>query len=174
MVDLCFREPGRQEIGSLTSGLLGRALRQLPSTIGFVKRWFLSGLLAVVLASCGCDAEGCGNDLRFDAATLRQWIGSGAFVIEVCADDRCESLNVPANSTTRWFGFPLDEDVSEEVAVEVTITAGSDEKHASGIVELNSYQPNGRFCTPTCSGADLTVNGDSVRNAEPGLIAPRD
>lgn len=139
-----------------------------------MKRWLLSGLIAVVLVGCACNAEGCGNDLRMDAATLRQWIGSEAFVVEVCADDRCESRTVSASSSTRWLGFPLSENISGEVAVEVTITAGSDEKHASGIVELNSYKPNGRFCTPTCSGADLTVDGESVRNAEPGLIAPRD
>ncbi|MDX2343688.1 MAG: hypothetical protein QNL12_08170 [Acidimicrobiia bacterium] len=139
-----------------------------------MKRWFLSSLMAVVLGACACNAAGCGNDLRFDAASLREWIGSKAFVVEVCADGRCESRRVSASSTTRWFGFPLNEDVSGEVKVEVTITAGSDEKQASGIVELDGYQPNGRFCTPTCSGADLTIEGDSVQNAEPGLIAPRD
>ncbi len=137
-------------------------------------KWLISGLMAVVLGACGCTDVGCGNDLRFDAATLAQWIGSDSYVVEVCADGRCETLDVPANATTHWFGFPLGEDASGEVTVEVTITAGSDEKQASGIVELDSYQPNGRFCTPTCSGADLTIEGDSVRNAEAGLIPPRD
>lgn len=131
-------------------------------------------LMAMVLAGCGCNTEGCGNDLRLGSAALAQWADSEAYQVEVCVNGECQSLSVPATSTSPWFGFPVREGLSGEVEVAVTVTVGSDVKRASGLIELESYHPNGAFCSPVCSGADLMVDGNSVRNAQPGLIQPRD
>jgi len=130
--------------------------------------------VVLLLAGCGCNTEGCGNDLRFSAAALAQWAGSESYVVEVCADGACQSLEVSDSSKSRSFGFPVGEDVSGEVEVEISVSVGSVVKRASGLVQLESHRPNGRLCGPVCPGADLTIDKDTVRNAEPGEIVPRD
>jgi hypothetical protein len=138
-------------------------------------KWFLAGLMAVVLSACGCSTVGCGDDIRIDAKTLAQWAGSDSFTVEVCVNGECDTpLEVSHTSSLHSLGFPIGADVTGEVEVDVTVSAGPEVKHASGAVELYSYRPNGRFCSPSCSGADITIDGNSVRQAEPGLIPPRD
>lgn len=125
---------------------------------------------SVLLTACGCNAVGCGNDLRVDVPTLSQWIGQESFTVEVCADGNCDTADVDAVAAAASLGGDivpfavLPEGASGDVAVEITVTAGTEVKHASGSVTLESYRPNGRFCPPTCTGADITVDDGAVRN----------
>lgn len=130
--------------------------------------------MAFLLVACGCTAEGCGNDLRFGSEMLSQWIGAEQFTLEVCVDDTCETLHVSEVASVAWFGMPLDEDVPDSVNVEVTAMIDGTSRTASGTIELDSYRPNGGLCAPVCPGADVVIEGDTLRNAEPGELPPRD
>ena len=130
--------------------------------------------MALVLVGCGCTDEGCGNDLRFSSETLMEWANADEFTLEVCADGDCETLNVTDASSSPWFGFPLDQDLSGSVDVEVAITSAGSTQSASGPIELDSYRPNGGLCAPVCPGADVSIENGTVLNAESGEIPPRD
>ncbi|HEX9864431.1 MAG TPA: hypothetical protein VGC03_05635 [Acidimicrobiia bacterium] len=130
--------------------------------------------MAMVLVGCGCTDVGCGNDIRFDAATVASWIGSQAFTMTVCAEGECQTLRVSDASQSDWFGFEVDPDASGELDVELTVTAGAETRDASGTIELGSYRPNKGLCPPVCPEADVGLEGDVLRNAEPGSITPRD
>ena len=130
--------------------------------------------MALLLVGCGCTDAGCGNDIRFDAATVASWIGSPAFTMTVCAEDECQTLQVSDASEADWFGFELDPGASGEIDVELTIAADAETRDASGTIELGTYRPNNGLCPPVCPTADVSLEGDTLRNAEPGLITPRD
>jgi len=105
---------------------------------------------------------------------LTQWANADEFTLEVCADGDCETLNVTDASSSPWFGFPLDPDLSGTVDVEVTITSEETTQSAIGTIELDSYRRNGGLCAPLCPGADVSIENGSVLNAESGEIPPRD
>jgi len=125
---------------------------------------------SVLLTACGCNTVGCGHDLRVDVPTLSQWIGHEFFTVEVCVDGSCDTVDVDAVAAAASLGGDIvpfavvPEGASGDVAVEITVTAGTEVKHASGSVALESYRPNGRFCPPTCMGADITIDDGVVRN----------
>ena len=121
--------------------------------------------VAVLLSGCGCTTVGCGDDLRLDAAPLPAWVGSDSFTVEVWVDGACDvPLEVSDASASEGFGFPLPEGASGTVVVDVTVRSATAVRHASGSVMLREYRPNGRFCAPTCSGADIAIDDDVVRN----------
>jgi len=121
--------------------------------------------VSVVLTGCGCTTVGCDDALRIDAAALADWIASEAFTIEVCVDGNCgTALEVAGTSSLPWIRFPLSEVSADEIVVEITVTSDSETKHAAGTVALVSHRPNGAFCPPTCTGADITIDGDQVRS----------
>ena len=131
-------------------------------------------LMALVLAACGCTDEGCGNDLRFDGAMLSAWAGGGEFTLQVCVEGDCETLEVEDDMATGYFGMPHDPDISGSADVEVTAVTDAGRSTATGTIDLMSYRPNGGYCAPICQGADVAIEGDTVRNAEPGEVPPRD
>lgn len=139
-----------------------------------VRNRVLASFMALVLVGCGCTSEGCGNDLRFGSEMLAEWIDSDDFTLEVCVEDECTTVNITDGETIPWFGTPLDSDVPDSVNVEVTATADGDSRTASGVIELDGYRPNGGLCAPVCPGADVLVEGDTLTNAEPGDLPPRD
>lgn len=130
--------------------------------------------MALVLVGCGCTSEGCGNDLRFASGQLTQWANSEEFTLEICAEGDCETLNVTDASSTPWFGFPLDPNLSGSVQIEATITSAESTQSATGTIELDSYRPNGGLCAPVCPGADVSIEEGRLTNAESGEIPPRD
>lgn len=134
----------------------------------------LSSVIALVLVGCGCTDEGCGNDLRFSSQMLTEWANADEFTLEVCVDDNCETLEITNASSSSWFGLPLDSDASGSLDVEVTVTSLRFTQTATGRIELDSYRPNGGLCAPACQGADVAIENDTVHNAEPGEIPPRD
>lgn len=105
---------------------------------------------------------------------LTELANSEEFTLEVCVDGDCETLEVTDASSSPWFGFPLDQDLSGSVDVEVTIIALRFPQTASGRIELDTYRPNGGPCAPVCPGADVSIENGTVRNAPFGEIAPRD
>jgi hypothetical protein len=130
--------------------------------------------MALVLVGCGCTAEGCGNDLRFSSEMLIDWANADEFTMEVCANGDCETLQVTDASSSPWFGFPLDPDLSGSVDVDVTITSQGATQTASGTIELDRYRPNGGLCAPVCPGADVSIENGTLNNAASGEIPPRD
>lgn len=60
------------------------------------------------------------------------------------------------------------------VSVEITATANGDSRTASGVIDFDDYRPNRGLCAPVFPGADVLVEGDTLTNAEPGDLPPRD
>jgi len=139
-----------------------------------IRSRIVSSFMALILVGCGCTDEGCGNDLRFSSEMLVDWASADEFTLEVCADGDCETLKVTDASSSPWFAFPLDPDVSGSVDVEVTITSPTSAQSASGTIELDSYRPNAGLCGPVCPGADVTIDNGTVLNTGSGEIPPRD
>jgi hypothetical protein len=103
---------------------------------------------------------------------LTDWAGAEDFTLRVCIEGDCQSLQVTDASSYAWLGMPLNSEVSGGVSVEVTISSENGNKTATGNIELENFRPNGAFCAPVCQGADVTVDGDTLRNAEGGETAP--
>ena len=128
----------------------------------------------MLLVGCGCTDAGCGNDLRFGAEMLVEWAGAEEFLLEVCVEGDCETLQVGDALSSGYFGMPVSPDINGSTDVELTVTTNSGSRTASGTIELDSYRPNGGFCPPVCPGADVAVEDETLRNADPGEIPPRD
>ncbi len=131
-------------------------------------------LMALLLVACGCTAEGCGNDLRFGAQMLSVWADAEEFLLEVCVEGDCETLQVGDALGSAYFGMPLDPESSGSADVEVTVTTDTGSRTATGTIDLDSYRPNGGLCAPVCQGADVAIDGNTLRNAEAGEVPPRD
>jgi predicted small secreted protein len=132
------------------------------------------GLMALLLAGCGCTAVGCGADLRFGSEMLADWAEAEEFTLEVCVEGDCETLHVGDALSSEYFAMPVDPALTRSVDVELTVTTDERSRTATGTVELDSYRPNGAFCAPVCREADVSINGDTLRNAGSGEIPPRD
>jgi hypothetical protein len=133
-----------------------------------------SGLMTLLLAGCGCTSVGCGADLRFGAAMLAEWAEAEEFTLEVCVVGECETLHVGNALSSEYFAMPVDPARTRSVDVELTVTTDEGSRTATGTIELDSYRPNGGFCAPVCQEAEVSIDGDTLRNAEPGEIPPRD
>jgi len=134
----------------------------------------LIGVMALLLAGCGCTAVGCGADLRFGAVMLAEWVEAEQFTMEVCVEGECEILHVGDALSSEYFAMPVDPALTGSVEVELTVTTDEGRQTATGTIELDSYRPNGGFCAPVCQEAEVSIDGDTLENAEPGEIPPRD
>jgi hypothetical protein len=127
-------------------------------------------VLTLVLAGCGCTQAGCEDVLLFDRAQIAAWIESDSFSIEVCTDGECTTSNVSAEPTQTKLGFPINAEASDEIDVDVAVTAGSVSKQASGSIEIETRRPNGSFCPPACKIAEVSIEGGALVNAPSPLV----
>lgn len=163
VLSLAFEGARASAVTTTDEGLMGKALNRI-----------VSCLMALVLAGCGCTAEGCGADLRFGAEMLAGWADAEEFTLEVCVEGACETLHVGDALSSEYFAMPVGPNLTGSVDVELTVTTDAGSRTASGTIELGSYRPNGGFCPPVCQEADVSIEGETLRNAEPGEIPPRD
>lgn len=105
---------------------------------------------------------------------LTELVNADEFTMEVCANGDCETLHITDATSSPWYGFPLDPDLSGSLDLQVTITSAESTQSATGTIELDSYRPNGGLCAPVCAGADVSIENRTVLNADPGEIPPRD
>ena len=118
-----------------------------------------------VLAGCACTQAGCNDVLLLDRTQIEAWIGSDTFSIEVCTDGQCSTGRVSPDPTGSQLGFPINDEAGAATEVDLTVTAGSDSRTASGSIELATWRPNGTFCPPSCRVAEVSIDDGVLRNA---------
>lgn len=120
-------------------------------------------LLAILLAGC-CTQKGCGTDVRFSRQDLSHWAGAEEFDLEICVEQQCQTYRITPESS-QVLGAPMAGfEHLTEVQVEVVALVNGVRRTAAGEIEVADYRPNGGLCPPVCAGADVAIDGDTLRN----------
>ncbi len=122
-------------------------------------------VLTLVLAGCACTEVACNDVILFDRTQLEDWIGSDTFSIEVCTDGECTTASLSRDPTRSPLGFPISEEAAGATEVDLTVTAGSASRTASGSIEFAIWRPNGSFCPPAGRVAEISIDDGVLRNA---------
>lgn len=126
--------------------------------------------LASILAACGCSAAGCANQVRFHPA-VDLTLGT-AYEVIACLDEMCSTATLitddlgTAALADRLALWPeadqIDFDIgsgdlggAHHVSFAIRDADGVLLASFDDSIELESSQPNGPFCEPTCWGLDI-------------------
>jgi hypothetical protein len=129
-----------------------------------------AGALASLLVGCACTAIGCANQLRFHPAF--DIVLGTTYEITVCLDATCSSASLvtddpsSAASVDRLSLWPDTDRIEYDlgpgnlggvhrVTFTISEAGGGVLSVFDDTVELQSSQPNGPFCDPTCWGLDI-------------------
>jgi hypothetical protein len=129
---------------------------------------------ALLIVACGGTDIGCGGDIYLLTAEAAKLAGADDFDIRVCVDGHCTGGAIaaagaqPPNDTKAFESGRSD---GGEAMIEIEATTADGVVHmAAGVVELDTYRPNGLLRAPRCAVANITIVDGEVRNAPPGLL----
>ena len=130
--------------------------------------------VGVLIVACGGTSIGCGGDIYLLTAEAAKLAGADDFDIRVCVDGLCTGGPITAASAhaaNDSLSFDTGRSDGGDATIEIEATTADGVVHtASGIVDLDTYRPNGLFRAPVCAVANITIVDGEVRNAPPGLL----